>query len=264
MALGAALSGWSRRDAVVGLGAAALFGWSAGAAAATGLRVRSLSHAGARWRVAEVPLGALRLRLLGQGAGAPRPLTLEAAARWRRALGEAPLLLTNAGMFHLGGAPVGLHVEQGVERAPLRRGGGEGNFFLLPNGVFSVGPGGARVDDSLGFSVPSGQLHLATQSGPLLTLRGALHPAFSPSSRNVQLRSGVGVNGAGEVVFVISEGLVRFHDLATLFRDALGCPDALYLDGAISALSAPDRPEIAGHPAGYGGVLVVDAPPAAP
>ena len=236
----------------------------AGSAAASALRLRRVEHLGSTYRVAEAPLGPLRLRLLGQAPDAPRPLTLAAAAAWRRGLGEAPLLLTNAGMFHEGGAPVGLHVEAGREVSPLRRGGGAGNFFLLPNGVFSVGPGGATIADSAGFATPSGQLALATQSGPLLTLGGRLHPALQPGSRNLNLRSGVGVNTAGEVVFVISEGAVRFHDLATLLRDVLCCPDALYLDGAISALAAPDRPNVAGHPAGYGGVLVVDVAPVGP
>lgn len=249
---------------MAGLASAALLGWPRGGRAEPGLVVRLVAHAGAQWRVAEVPLGGLRLRLLGQGPGAPRPLSLAAAARWRRGLGEAPLLLTNAGMFHEGGAPVGLHVEEGRSFSPLRRDGGAGNFFLLPNGVFSLGPRGARIDETAKFTADPATLSLATQSGPMLSLGGALHPALLPGSRNLQLRSGVGVNDAGVVFFAISVGLVRFYDLATLFRDALGCPDALYLDGAISALTAPDRPEQPGDPRGYSGVLVVDRAPSPP
>jgi uncharacterized protein YigE (DUF2233 family) len=37
-------------------------------------------------------------------------------------------------------------------------------------------------------------------------------------------------------VFVISEDPVSFHEFASLFRDTLDCPDALYLDGVISSL----------------------------
>ena len=32
---------------------------------------------------------------------------------------------------------------------------------------------------------------------------------------------------------------MRFHDFATLFRDRLGCRNALFLDGSISSLYAP-------------------------
>ena len=33
---------------------------------------------------------------------------------------------------------------------------------------------------------------------------------------------------------------MTFYELATLFRDKLGCPDALYLDGTVSSLYAPE------------------------
>jgi uncharacterized protein YigE (DUF2233 family) len=38
----------------------------------------------------------------------------------------------------------------------------------------------------------------------------------------------------GKVVFAVSETPVNFHTFARLFRDVLGCRDALYLDGSIS------------------------------
>ncbi len=44
----------------------------------------------------------------------------------------------NAGMYHEDLSPVGLYVEEGREQAILQTGGGEGNFFLKPNGVFFV------------------------------------------------------------------------------------------------------------------------------
>jgi uncharacterized protein YigE (DUF2233 family) len=201
--------------------------------------------------------GALRLRLFGQAPGAPRPLTLHKAEAALKAAGHPPLVLTNAGMFHEGGVPVGLHVEDGVQYAPLVRGGGEGNFFLLPNGVLSVGPQGARIDDAAGFSAPATSLTVATQSGPLLVHRGGIHPKLIPNSANRALRSAAGVRADGALVLVISDGLVRFFDTATLLRDALGCPDALYLDGTISGLRAELWPQDRGHPRGYGGVLAL-------
>jgi uncharacterized protein YigE (DUF2233 family) len=38
------------------------------------------------------------------------------------------------------------------------------------------------------------------------------------------------------VVFVISDTLVSFHEFASVFRDSLNCPDALFLDGSVSSL----------------------------
>ena len=80
---------------------------------------------------------------------------------------------------------------------------------------------------------------LATQSGPLLVRGGVLHPRFVAGSQNALLRSGVGVKSSTEIVLVVSRGAINFHDFATFFRDRLGCPDALYLDGTISRLYAP-------------------------
>ena len=49
----------------------------------------------------------------------------------------------------------------------------------------------------------------------------------------------VGVDTAGRAHFVISEGPVSFGKLARYFRDVLKTPDALYLDGSVSALWDP-------------------------
>ena len=41
-------------------------------------------------------------------------------------------------------------------------------------------------------------------------------------------------------VFAISHDPVSFHAFASLFRDKLYCANALFLDGTISSLYAPD------------------------
>ena len=44
----------------------------------------------------------------------------------------------------------------------------------------------------------------------------------------------------GETVyFAISDGAVTFHEFASLFRDRLDAPNALFLDGQVSRLYAP-------------------------
>jgi uncharacterized protein YigE (DUF2233 family) len=80
---------------------------------------------------------------------------------------------------------------------------------------------------------------LATQSGPLLLRGGRMHPAFRENSTSRLVRNGVGVPSADTAVFVMSEVPVTFHEFATLFRDRLHCPDALFLDGTISSVYAP-------------------------
>jgi hypothetical protein len=44
----------------------------------------------------------------------------------------------NAGMYHEDFTPVGLHIENGEEQAPLNLADAPGNFFMKPNGVFYV------------------------------------------------------------------------------------------------------------------------------
>ena len=49
-------------------------------------------------------------------------------------------------------------------------------------------------------------------------------------------------------MFAISNEAVNFHSFARLFRDELGLQDALYFDGNISRLYAP---ELGRHDAGF-------------
>jgi uncharacterized protein YigE (DUF2233 family) len=51
----------------------------------------------------------------------------------------------------------------------------------------------------------------------------------------------VGVSADGRTAYLaISDRPVTFHTFARLFRDGLATPEALYLDGSISRLFAPD------------------------
>ena len=65
---------------------------------------------------------------------------------------------------------------------------------------------------------------------------GKIHPALKPDSQNQFTRNGVGVPSRDVAVFAISDAPINFHAFATMFRDTLKCPDALYLDGAVSSL----------------------------
>jgi len=145
----------------------------------------------------------------------------------------------NGGMYHDDLSPVGLFIENGVEKRPLVLSEGYGNFHLLPNGVFHFGDGKAGVMEARAYARSGLKPRFATQSGPMLVIDNVLHPRFLPDSDSLKIRNGVGVDGRGRIYFAISDDRVRFYDFALLFRDALQSPNALYFDGTISSVLAP-------------------------
>ncbi len=167
---------------------------------------------------------------------------LHSAARLEAMLaarGQRLRYAMNAGMYEPDYAPVGLLVADGRELAPLNLREGRGNFYLKPNGVFLLGEGGARVVESSRYPEHARGVRLATQSGPLLLQDGQIHPGFDPASRSRHIRNGVAVKD-GIVLLVISDTPVTLHEFAQYFRDRLQCRDALYLDGSVSSLWAPE------------------------
>lgn len=155
-----------------------------------------------------------------------------------------PLFAMNAGMYDDMGEPIGLYVSEGKTRKPLNRAPGEGNFHLLPNGVFWV--------DSAGhYHVGTAAVYAnrkiapdaieATQSGPMLVIGGKLHPEFSADGTSRYRRNGVGLDKQGTAWFAISEEPISFGKFARLFRDELGCANALYFDGAVSSIWIPSE-----------------------
>lgn len=158
----------------------------------------------------------------------------------------------NAGMYHEDKSPVGLYVEAGLETAPLNMADAEGNFFMKPNGVFFVDKAGKPVVlETTAFAVAKPDVDFATQSGPMLVIDGAIHPRFEPDGASRYIRNGVGIDGEGRAVFAISRGEVSLGKFARLYRDDLGCQNALFFDGAISALHDGKRYVIGGtYPVG--------------
>ncbi len=147
----------------------------------------------------------------------------------------------NAGMYHQDRAPVGLFIESGAEIAPIADGGTYGNFGLKPNGVFCFGKQAMAVIETNAFRAAPPACTYATQSGPMLVINGALHPRFLINSTTHYIRNGVGVSPDGtRAFFVISDTRVTFHEFGSLFRDYLNTPNALYFDGKVSRLYAPD------------------------
>lgn len=145
----------------------------------------------------------------------------------------------NAGMYHEDRSPVGLYVENGTELKAANTRNGPGNFHLKPNGVFYVKGNRAGVLETNTYLKRKIRPDYATQSGPMLVIDGRFHPKFSEQSTSLKIRNGVGVKDQHTVVFAISDDPVAFSTFARLFRDHLGCANALFLDGSVSSLYAP-------------------------
>jgi uncharacterized protein YigE (DUF2233 family) len=155
---------------------------------------------------------------------------------------DAPKLAfaMNAGMFDDAGKPIGYYVKDGERGHELNRNDGAGNFHMKPNGVFFGTGDKWRVMAADAFYSQIGDRpDFGTQSGPMLLVDGKLHPEITEDGPSRTIRNGVGVHPVGRAHFVISEGPVSFGKLARYFRDVLKTPDALYLDGAVSALWDP-------------------------
>jgi uncharacterized protein YigE (DUF2233 family) len=106
---------------------------------------------------------------------------------------------------------------------------------MQPNGVFYVDrQGQAGIATTSAWRALDIKARLATQSGPMLVVDGEINPGFLAGSESRKWRSGVCVPKPDEVVFAVSAEPVTFHAFARLFRDALACRDALYLDGTLS------------------------------
>ena len=198
---------------------------------------RDTQFDGASYTLCEVTLGE-DLRLFHSGPdgayGSFRNLNTALEAQ-----GQSLGFAMNAGMYHRDLAPVGLYVESGDEQSGIVTSDGPGNFGLLPNGIFCIGDS-FRVIESRSFKKSRPDCRFATQSGPMLVIDGELHPKLLPDSDSLYVRNGVGVTKDGtRAVFAISNDEVNFHAFARLFRDELGLSDALYFDGNISRLYAP-------------------------
>lgn len=172
-------------------------------------------------------------------------------------------MVMNGGMFDEDGQPVGYYVEDGLRLNVLNESEGangsegDGNFHMLPNGIFygdSDGPW--RVSETRAFLGDSTERPtFATQSGPMLVIGGSLHPDIDHDGQSRFIRNAVGVDASGRALFVISDAPVSFGKLARLYRDVLNAENALYLDGAISQLWDPQNGRL--DDAGELGPLIV-------
>ena len=209
------------------------------ATAAFAVECHDVSHDGNRYSVCEATAQEdLRLflrdpenRILGHFSSVNKSLPS----------GEDLIFGMNAGMYHADRSPVGLYIEEESQEGRLLTSASAGNFGLLPNGVFCIGETRIDVIETLRFKDAAPVCRFATQSGPMLVIDGTLHPRFLVDSTSRFIRNGVGTSADGQrVVFAISNNAVTFHEFGRLFKDHLGIPNALYFDGKVSRLYAPE------------------------
>ena len=154
--------------------------------------------------------------------------------------GEVLIFAMNGGMYHEDRRPVGFFRDAFGDQATVNTNDGPGNFHLKPNGVFWLDTTRAGVTESQAFLDQGIDPVYATQSGPMLVIDGVLHAGLNPDGTSHRRRNGVGVSADGQMVhFAISDAAVTFYEFATLFRDEIGVPNALFLDGQVSRIYAP-------------------------
>lgn len=201
---------------------------------------RETEYVGNRYALCEVDLTKEELRLFLDDAQGVKHGNFSSVNSELKTKGRKLAFGMNAGMYHEDRAPVGLYVENGDEAQRLITSDGPGNFGLLPNGVFCIGKSRVDVIESRRFAKKPKKCTYASQSGPMLVIDGALHPRFLIDSTSRYIRNGVGVSADGKrATFVISRNTVTFHEFGTFFHSVLKTPNALYFDGNISRLYAP-------------------------
>jgi uncharacterized protein YigE (DUF2233 family) len=226
--------GASRLLAAIGALAAAALTASAAFAQAPG-PCRPFLYEDANYTVCTLDLRKYQLKLFWRAPDGEPYNSFERLAQVQRDLAFA----MNGGMHHKDWSPVGLYVEDGRELKKANTANGPGNFHMKPNGVFYASADSAGVAETGRYLRQKPKAEFATQSGPMLVIDGKIHPKISEEGVSRKMRNGVGVRDGKTVVFAISEELVTFGQFARLFRDALGCSNALFLDGSVSSLYAP-------------------------
>ena len=205
------------------------------------------------------------LRILWKGRDGRPYRTFDALAAELKGEGRSLQFAMNGGMYEEDLSPVGLHIENGKVLAKANTATVKGppsripNFYKKPNGVFYLGKAGAGILTTELFLAKRPKARFATQSGPMLVINGAIHPAFIANSLDLKPRDGVGVASPTEVYFVISRVPVSFYEFALFFRDRLHCGNALFLDGGMApGLYAPEleRDDLPAH-GGYGPIIAV-------
>jgi uncharacterized protein YigE (DUF2233 family) len=188
----------------------------------------------------EVDLKTQNLKLYWKNEKGEQFRSFKSLKKWVESNNQELVFAANGGMYMEDRRPLGLYIENGEQKFKLNtRKNAKGNFYLQPNGVFYLTKDStAKVCMTDDFD-STNVLH-ATQSGPMLLINGAYHPAFNQGSKNLNIRNGVGIMPNGKILFAMSKKRINFYDFATYFKSK-GCKNALYLDGYVSKTYLPQK-----------------------
>ncbi|NJM78540.1 MAG: hypothetical protein HC854_00905 [Flavobacterium sp.] len=159
---------------------------------------------------------------------------------WLSQKNEELLFATNGGMYKKDYSPQGLYIENFEVKNQLDTIEGKGNFYLKPNGVFYITNDKKGIICTTENFKNNATIQYATQSEPILVIDSKIHDAFKKDSQNLNIRNGVGILDNGEIIFAMSKKEINFYDFASFFK-ALGCKNALYLDGFVSRTYLPEE-----------------------
>lgn len=204
-------------------------------------------------RYVEVTLSLDQLSLSQHWRDPDTDQSYDSLSRFNRKIREdkqTVLFAINSGIYTKEQTPLGLFIENNKVLAPLnlvKSNKGQGNFSLLPNGVFYIThENRAYITDTDRFHQQyQGRYDLirhAVQSGPMLLIDGEYNPYFIPNSDSLRIRSGVCATDHGrKVTFVVTEDNVNFYEFARYFKEELQCQNALYLDGTLARMYVNGR-----------------------
>lgn len=199
-------------------------------------KAERITHAGKTFDVFTADHPREQIQLYWKDDKGEKFISLDDVKEYVEKKGKKLAFATNAGIYLEDNSPQGLYVENGKELRPLdtKKKVSNANFYMQPNGVFLLTKDKGFVVATDEYKNYKAQTIYATQSGPMLVIKGKVNPTLKKGSpNNGYIRSGVGINKEGKVIFAISNTGSNFYDFATLFRDILHCDNALYLDGAI-------------------------------
>ena len=145
---------------------------------------RSESFEGASYIVCSFDPTKDDLRIYWRGDNGQPYRTFAALAADLESKGKSLRFAMNGGMYQDDLRPVGLYIENNRELVPANTATLTGapsqipNFYKKPNGVFYIGDGKAGILETGRFLDHRPEANFATQSGPMLVIDGAIHPAF--------------------------------------------------------------------------------------
>lgn len=166
--------------------------------------------------------------------------SIQSLKQWLEKKNKTLLFAMNGGMYKKDNSPLGLYIENSKTISKLNTEKGYGNFYLQPNGVFYITAERLPSISTTNEFKEKKNIEYATQSGPMLVIKGKINPVFKEGSANLNIRNGVGILPGNKVILAMSKHEVNFYDFAKFFKD-MGCISALYLDGFVSRTYFPEK-----------------------